>query len=70
MDGRNRKQTNREGDYQFWLEEEGVKDRLANDKIGYDENKSIILNALEGRIGELKEIEAQKLKQYLMKSPN
>jgi hypothetical protein len=61
---------NREVDYQFWLEEEGVEERLANYEVWYEDSKTIIFNSTDGKVGEIKELDAQKLKQYLIKTSN
>lgn len=64
------KKPNREEDYKFWLEEEGVEERLANYEVWYEDNQTIIFNSTNGKVGELNKSDAQILKKYLINTSN
>ncbi|MGJ7921749.1 hypothetical protein [Neobacillus sp. LXY-4] len=56
---------NRDDDIEFWIEKEGVDERLANYEVWIEEDQTVIFNSVEGKVGQIKNVDAEKLKQFL-----
>lgn len=56
---------NREDDIEFWIEKEGVDKRLANYEVWIEEDQAVIFNSVEGKVGQIQNVDTEKLKQFL-----